>query len=206
MQHLLRNICFKMPRTAQFTKDDIAEKALQIIEVQGVTALTARSLGKMLGVSSSPIFTIFDNMEEVVEEARRLGQSQFDSLMSDVTDYSPAFKEFGMRLIRFARDRSNVFAFLFLDESADNSLLMNKVRECLIETEEHFNLSKEQIDILFRQMWIFACGLSVLCSQNPHAHSEEEISEMLSCQFSAILHFLKSGQNVANIEPKKKNR
>ena len=194
-----------MPRIPQFTKEDIAESALQIIEKKGVISLTARNLGKMLGVSSSPIFTLFDSMDEVVEEARRLGQSQFDSLMSDVTDYSPSFQEFGMRLIRFARDRSNVFAFLFLDESADNTMLMKKVRECLFEVEEHFNMSKEQTDVLFRQMWTFACGLSVLCSQNPNAHSEDEISEMLSCQFSAMLYLLKSGQKIVNIEPKKKN-
>lgn len=193
-----------MPRVPQFTKRDIASKALDIISQVGVSGVTARNLGYALGVSSSPIFTMFNSMEEVLIEARHLGQTQFLDYVADVTDYTPAFKEFGMRMIRFARENNNLFLFLFLDEKADNTLLIHKVKRCLEETEQHFSLSAEQSIRLFQQMWTFACGLSVICSQNPAEYSDEEISEMLSLQFSAVIHHLKSNQTVANIKPQKK--
>ena len=48
-----------MPPKAKFTKEEIAEQALNIIKEEGAAALTARSLGERLGTSSRPIFTAF---------------------------------------------------------------------------------------------------------------------------------------------------
>ena len=54
-----------MPPKAKFTKQQIAEAGLDIIRNEGMENLTARALGKRLGSSACPIFTVFENMEEV---------------------------------------------------------------------------------------------------------------------------------------------
>lgn len=46
-----------MPPKPKFTKDEIALAALDIVKKDGVSALTARELGKRLGSSSCPVFT-----------------------------------------------------------------------------------------------------------------------------------------------------
>lgn len=194
-----------MPRIAKFTKDDIAQMALNIINEQGTEAVTARNLGKKLGVSSSPIFTMYSSMEEVLEAARNLGVQQFFDYIADVTDYTPAFKEFGMRLIRYAKKQRNVFSFLFLDKNANKNLLEEKIKEYIAETVCEFGLTEEQSEYLYRQMWVYACGLSVICAQNPMAHSDDEISQMISSQFMAIIRLIKSGAEVQNIEIRKKS-
>ena len=56
-----------MPPKAKFTKDDIIQAGLDIVKENGMDALTARALGSKLGSSSRPIFTVFQNMEEVPE-------------------------------------------------------------------------------------------------------------------------------------------
>ena len=55
-----------MPRKALFTKEEIVEKALDLVRRKGLDALTARELGAALGSSSRPIFTLYNNMEEVI--------------------------------------------------------------------------------------------------------------------------------------------
>ena len=57
-----------MPPRAKFTKEQIVNAALDIIRENGTSELTARALGKRLGSSACPIFTVFDNMEEVLTE------------------------------------------------------------------------------------------------------------------------------------------
>lgn len=57
-----------MPPKAKFTKEQIVNAALDIIRENGTSELTARALGKRLGSSACPIFTVFDNMEEVLTE------------------------------------------------------------------------------------------------------------------------------------------
>ena len=47
-----------MPPKAKFTKEEITEAALNIVQTNGFEALTARELGTRLGSSARPIFTV----------------------------------------------------------------------------------------------------------------------------------------------------
>lgn len=190
-----------MPRSAFFTKGRIAEAGLEIVRRDGAEALTARSLGKELGCSVSPIFTVFDNMEEIRTGVRKAAMDLFDAYVEDVTCYVPAFKEFGMRLIRFAKNEQNLFRMLFLDKDSSEKTRPEKARECLAEIERGYGLSHEQTNVLFRQIWPLACGLAVLGIQNPDDYNEDTVSEILSCCFTSMMHFLKSGKEVVNITP-----
>ena len=48
-----------MPPKPKFTREKITEAALNIIRTRGAESLTARELGKALGSSPCPIFTLF---------------------------------------------------------------------------------------------------------------------------------------------------
>ena len=48
-----------MPPRPKFTKEQVLEAALRIVETEGESALTARRLGQELGSSPRPIFTLF---------------------------------------------------------------------------------------------------------------------------------------------------
>ena len=54
-----------MPPRAKFSREEITDAAFAIVRAEGMQALTARSLGDALGSSARPIFTVFQNMEEV---------------------------------------------------------------------------------------------------------------------------------------------
>ena len=53
-----------MPPKAKFTKQQIVDAALEIFRDEGMEKLTSRNLGKKLGSSACPIFTVFSGMEE----------------------------------------------------------------------------------------------------------------------------------------------
>ena len=102
-----------MPRSAFFSKETIAAAGLEIIRNQGVEALTARALSKQLGCSLSPIFTVFKDMDEIHTAVRQAAAALFADYVKDVLDYQPAFKEYGMRLVRFAKEEQNIFQLFF---------------------------------------------------------------------------------------------
>lgn len=190
-----------MPRSAFFSKETIAEAGLEIIRRQGVQALTARALSKHLGCSLSPIFTVFEDMDEIQAAVRQAAADLFDEYVKDVVDYQPAFKEYGMRLIRFAKQEQNIFQ-LFLERGnsfMDNAPVM--ALKCLDEIQESYQLTDEQVLTLYRQLWAFTCGIAVLATQSPEDYPEEMISGMISTQFISTLTFLKSGRGVVNVTP-----
>lgn len=190
-----------MPRSAFFSKETIAAAGLEIIRKQGVEALSARALSKQLGCSLSPIFTVFKDMDEIHTAVRQVAAALFADYVKDVLDYQPAFKEYGMRLIRFAKQEQNIFQ-LFLERR--NSLMDNAPEmalKCLDEIKELYQLTDNQVLILYRQLWAFTCGIAVLATQSPDDYPEELISEMISTQFISTLSFLKSGRPMVNVTP-----
>ena len=54
-----------MPPKAKFTKEQITKAALCVVSEKGAQALTAKELGAALGTSTTPIFTVFNSMQEV---------------------------------------------------------------------------------------------------------------------------------------------
>ena len=54
-----------MPPKAKFSREEIIDAAINIVREDGFDALTSRALGTKLGSSARPIFTVFQNMEEV---------------------------------------------------------------------------------------------------------------------------------------------
>ena len=193
-----------MPRKAFFSKQEIIDKALVILRQQGPEAISARSLCKALGCSVSPLFTVYKNMDELFSDLHAAAEKLFENYMADVIDYQPAFKEFGMRLVKFSREEPRLFHYLFLDKNSESIVADRKARECLQNIEGEYDLSEKQGLELYFQMWVFACGLSALCNKNPQKYSDSDISYLLSLQFSSVLTFLKSGREVLDITPIKR--
>lgn len=191
-----------MPRAAFFSKETIIENGLAIVREQGIDALSARSLSKKLGCSMSPIFTVYENMDVIKADVYMAAKKVFEDYVSDVTDYVPAFKEFGMRIVKFAKQEKQLYTLLFLHKGWVNEELPFKAKECLQGIEKAYNISPEQSTLLFRQIWPFSCGLAVMSSQDPDSFPDDEISEMISFQFASIMMLIKSGKEIVNIQPK----
>ena len=140
-------------------------------------------------------------MDEIHTAVRQAAADMFADYVKDVLDFQPAFKEYGMRLIRFAKEEQNIFQLFF---ERGNSLLDNApvaALNCLGNIKDAYQLTDGQILILYRQLWAFTCGVAVLATQSPDEYPEERISEMISTQFISTLSFLKSGRAMANVTP-----
>lgn len=193
-----------MPRQPRFSKEDIVSAGLRIVRTSGFEAVSARALGKELGTSSSPMFTMFKDMSEVMEAIHAAAEKAFMARMKGVTDYFPAFKEFGLRLVAFAKEDSNVFQMLFLGNDSSSRIVEGIARKCLDPAEQGYGLSAEQADLLFRQMWPVACGIAALCVKHPEDYPEEAVGKTLSYHFAGIMSIIKSGREVEDIRPRNK--
>lgn len=189
-----------MPPKPKFTKDEIIAAAFRLTRTQGAQAVTAREVGKSLGVTATPIFTYFSGMDEllqcVVQEARRLFQEYL--LAADA--YQPAFKMRGMQLIRFAQEEPKLFQLLFMSESGRPrgvEELFNGLGEtaqlCLDVIMADYGLDEADARQLFRHVWIHTYGIGALCATGMCRFTEDEISDMLEQDFMAIIELVKSG-------------
>ena len=103
-----------MPPKPKYTKEEIITAGYEVMRESGIDAVVARIVGKRLGTTATPIFTYFDTMEELKEEVYRKAQRECADYLNECIDFFPAFKEFGLRWIRFAKENPHIYSMLFM--------------------------------------------------------------------------------------------
>ena len=189
-----------MPQKAKFSKDEIISAAVYIVENSGLSALTARSLGKRLGTSPRPIFTTFESMDDVLNGVFGYANGLYQSYVAEGLNKSPAFKGVGIAYITFAREHPKLFQLLFMKENSGlpdlNSVLgiiEGSYEQILNSITKSYNIDGDFAKRLYLHMWIYSHGIAVLTVNKMCAFEAEEISGMLTevCK-SLILQGLKN--------------
>lgn len=187
-----------MPPKAKFTKQQIAKAGLVIIRNEGMENLTARALGRQLGSSACPIFTVFENMEEVQAEIRKAAKDLYAEYVKKGLEEELAFKGVGMQYILFAIQEPKLFQLLFMSEQEQKPTVANVLpviddsyEDILLSVQKGYSLSREQAKQLYRHLWIYTHGIAVLCATKMCAFTPEEISRMITQVFKGILQEIK---------------
>ncbi len=187
-----------MPPKPKYTRDEIVSAALGIVSRQGLDALTAKELGHALHTSATPIFTVFRSMQEVQEAVRAAALERFGAYAHRAGADMPLFKQVGMQMIRFAREEPQLYQLVFM--SPDNGVasfddiyarLGPVADECLNSLQKEHSLSAEEAKTLFEHSWIHTFGIGTLCATGMCSFTQEEISNMLTQDFTAMMMLLK---------------
>lgn len=189
-----------MPPKPKFTREEIIEAALELVSKKGAEALTARELGSALGSSARPIFTVFNNMEEVQEEVRNAAMKRFESYAAHKIENVPLFKQIGMQMIMFSVKEPKLYQLLFMKENRNAvsfedvfSELGDTASLCIKSICEDYEMNEADAKKLFETVWIYTFGIGALCATRVCDFSEDELGEMLSTEFQAVLMMIKSG-------------
>ena len=189
-----------MPPKPRYSREEILSTALDMVSENGMEVLTARELANRLGTSTRPIFTAFQNMEEIRTEVRRAAMRRYDSYTQIAVDYTPAFKKFGVQMIRFAREEPKLFQLLFMSAGGEAKTfdqvfvtLGDTAVMCIGLLQNDYALSYEDAMLFFRHIWIHTYGIAALCATGVCTFTEDEINDMLGQDFLAMLMRIKSG-------------
>lgn len=188
-----------MPPKPKFTKDEIVAAALELVAQRGAEGLTARELGKALGSSARPIFTVFRSMEELQGEVRAAAMRRFESFSVQTQPDMPLFKQVGMRMVLFGAREPKLYQLLFMQEDRDAAsfddvfgTLGDTARLCIAAICRDYGLSDAKARTLFENVWIYTFGVGALCATGMCHFSEKELGELLSTEFHAMMLLLQT--------------
>ena len=173
-----------MPPKPKYTKAQIVEAAYELARREGIDAVMAREVGKQLGTTASPIFTVFSGMDELKQAVCDLARERCLADLSGAFDYHPAFKEFGLRWIRFAIREPRLYDLLFLRGMGERPSILSDILSdmsgrVVASIREDFGLDEPQARQLLDQMTVYAGGLAALHSCGMGPLTEEEISRSI---------------------------
>ena len=191
-----------MPPIAKFTKEQITKAALGVVSEKGAQALTAKELGAALGTSTTPIFTVFNSMQEVQDAVMLAAMEQFEEYAHKVSYMGPVFKQVGMQMILFAKEEPKLYQLIFMSsineaQTFDDiyARLGSVADECLDVLQKDYDLDKDNAKTLFEHVWIHTFGIGALCATGMCDFSHEQIAEMLTQDFTAMMMLMKSGKS-----------
>lgn len=199
-----------MPPKPKYTKEEIVNVAFEMARENGLESVVARELGKRLGISSTPIFTYFHNMNELYLEIRKLAMKEFDSYTSDILDYTPPFKQYGLQMIHFAKTEPHLFRILYMQEyehgqNYDDMFMKlgSGAKHCVVILQRNYGFEENQAYLIFKQVWLYTFSICVLIVNKICLFSDDEISKMLSMQFQSTVMMIQSGK-MKTVEVNKK--
>lgn len=189
-----------MPPKPKFNRDEIIQAALALVSERGIDALTTRELGDKLGSSARPIFTVFQNMEELRKEVRAAAMARFEAYTAQTVECVPLFKQVGMRMVCFGQEEPKLYQLLFMEEHEGVvgfnemfGMLGTVAEQCIAAIRQDYGLEEGEAKTLFEHVWVYTFGMGALCATGMCRFSTEQLGQMLSTQFQAMLRLIRSG-------------
>lgn len=190
-----------MPPKPKYTKDEIISAALDIAAKKGIEAITAKELSGALGASTSPIFTLFDSVQQIRNEVRLAAMRRFEAYAKSVLQSTPRFKQVGLQMVRFAIEEPQLYKLCFMSPSIvpnDFGSIYNRLgsvaEDCIDFIQKDYGLDAEVSKRVFEHVWVHTFGIGALCATGMCRFTNEQITQMLEQDFAAIMQLVAPGK------------
>ena len=183
----------KLPTTIRITKEMILNAAFDITRNEGIEKLSNREIAKKMNCSIRPIYYQFKNSEELYKALyNKINSYFYDFIMKNIADDIPHYKQIGINYIKFAQEETNLFKVLFMSPSrnlpntfveTDKTGFAGVVAAIKLST----HLSDKAIKSFHTKMWIFVHGIATLTVSRSFKFTDEQIKDLLSQEFQALM-------------------
>lgn len=184
-----------MPPKAKITKNMILNTILDITRENGFDAVNARSIAAKLQCSTRPIFTCYENMEELKKDFLDFSYKLY---IQFVTDYSNSatvspYLFLPLSYIEFAKTEPFLFKLLFIN---DMTLDMKEPTDFYkeIDNEERATAFSNMIGMdldsskrIFFNLFIYFHGIAVLTTTKKILLAEKDMESMIMNVLVALI-------------------
>lgn len=124
---------------------------------------------------------------------------RFESYAHKIEIGMPIFKQIGMQMVLFAKEEPRLYQLIFMSQNSFSSFediythLGEVADECLNTIMKDYGLSADDAKALFEHSWIHTYGIATLCATGMCELAREDISRMLTQDFTAMMMLLSSG-------------
>ena len=194
-----------MPPKAKITKDMILNKVLDITRETGFETVNARSIASKLQCSTRPIFTCYENMDELKKEFLAFAYEYYERY---VANYGNAvnissYLILPLSYIEFAQEETNLFKLLFIN---DMDLKMTEANDFYKEIDnekraeifsETIGVELEHAKVVFLDLFLYSHGIAVLTATKKISLDRNSVEKMLKNILSAFIRQEKPDWNLS---------
>ena len=184
-----------MPPKAKITKDMILHTVLDITRETGFETVNARSIAGKLQCSTRPIFTCYENMEELKKDFLDFAYEYYLQYVSSFSSSEQVMPSLLLPLsyIEFAAKETHLFKLLFMN---DMDLNMAEAKDFYNEADnekraaafsETIVVELERAKVIFIDLFLYTHGIAVLTAAGKIAFDRGNAEKMLMNLLSAFI-------------------
>ncbi len=169
-----------MPAIVEIKKEKVIKTAVKMVNDKGWDSVNARSLAKELGISTKPLYRLYQSMDEIKEDIYKEIYRQYDAYINSRIDSSKALLTLAIAYVEFAQKYKNLFKSLFLSnnlkwQSLDDVLDEKWNQSTIVNLVNKHKLSFDDAKTLFMNYWLYVNGLATLIATNDIKIDEKEL-------------------------------
>lgn len=177
-----------MPPKVKTDKEDIVNAAFEVAKSEGVAAITAQSVSKVLKTSVAPIFRVFQTVEELRTATIKKINEFHTQYIKDYKAANSEFLTYGLAYIQFAKEYPRLFETIMLPCPTDIGERMTGELAYAVDSASKLSgLDFEHAEKLFLNLWIYTHGIACLVYKGSLAIPPEEEKKLLEAAFKAFL-------------------
>ena len=165
--------------------EEIVAAALRVVRAKGIGSLTAREVAAELGVSTRPIFTYYDTMDQLRRDVYELAKRQYREYIERGLAEPIPFLGVGQQYIRFAREEPELYKLLFLTRpdgvlgGAMEALAFSQelVRDSVMRI---YDMDAHAAECYFRDLWLMAFSFATLIVTDDCPYTDEQMSAVFT--------------------------
>lgn len=173
------------------TQEMILNSAIDIARKSGFENVNTRSIAEHMDKSVQPIYSYFQNMDELKTELYNRAMEFYDAFISANADMS-SLVSLGEANIKFAKQEPNLFRFLFLTKLEFFHGFSDIYNKMGIESTAHslaaeLGTSYEDASEIYIMMIVFTHGIATMLATGGAEIKDEEVSRMLKKAFHSFV-------------------
>ncbi|MBT9777610.1 TetR/AcrR family transcriptional regulator [Clostridium sp. MCC353] len=184
-----------MPPKAKITKEMILNAVLDITRENGYETVNARSIAGKLQCSTRPIFTCYDNMDQLKMDFLAFAYEYYQQYVVNYSnaEHVSSYLVLPLSYIEFAREEPHLFKLLFIN---DIDLNMAEAKDFYKEPDnekraEHFandiGIGLARAKVIFLDLFLYTHGIAVLAADKKLAIDKKSAEGMLANVLSAFI-------------------
>jgi AcrR family transcriptional regulator len=184
-----------MPPKAKITKEMILNTVLDITKETGFETVNARSIASKLQCSTRPIFTCYENMDELKNEFLDFVYEYYNQYVVNYRNSVNVrpYLLFPLSYIEFAQEEPYLFKLLFIN---DMDLEMSEANDFYKELgnenkakffSETIGVELERAKVIFLDLFLYTHGIAVLTATKKLAFDKNSAERMLLNILSAFI-------------------
>jgi AcrR family transcriptional regulator len=151
-----------MVRKTTFTKDDVISAAIAVIDAEGLSQLTARKVADKMGASTAPVYSNFENMDQLGSAAKVEAIEIMLSMMVKPEE-TQEFLSIGEGVLLFAKKHPRLYDALFLQPATMHDpgpQVMERILEKMATIPDLKPLQPVERLILLKKLALFTHGMA----------------------------------------------